>query len=284
MFSVLIPVGPAEADVRRLTYVLESLRRHERASEIQLILIDDAPSPRRLEQHSGSEWHSADVIHTPIWKRGRPDPYTAMTVGTICGLRVASPAATFVLKLDTDALVIGQFSGQLKSEFATDHRLGILGSYDRTCTGGLRDWSLWVPVLRRTTRRLSLRSPRKVSSARRLLRAALTNSEYKLGAHCLGGAYAVGPALAARHDLLDWKPWVGSGLGEDVVMGVLCAAAGLRMRSMTAVGEPFGLAYTGLAGTPEWLRQRGHSIVHAVKDSDAEVEAELRERLQAAVS
>jgi hypothetical protein len=207
-----------------------------------------------------------------------------MTVGTLCGLRATSPDAAFVLKLDTDALVIGHFSGQLKAEFAADRRLGILGSYDRTCTGGLRDWSMWVPVLRRTTRRLSLRSPWKVSAARRLLHAALAHGEYELGAHCLGGAYAVGPALARRHDLLRWEPWIGSGLGEDVVMGVLCAAAGLRMRSMTAIGEPFGLAYTGLAGPPEWLRRRGHSIVHAVKDPDAGVEAEIRERLQAPVS
>jgi hypothetical protein len=105
-----------------------------------------------------------------------------------------------------------------------------------------------------------------------------------VGAHCLGGAYAVSPSLARRHDLLRWEPWVGTGLGEDVVMGVLSAAAGLRMRSMTAVGEPFGRAHVGLPGPPEWLLSRGHSIVHAVKDADAVVEASLRDRLQGAWS
>jgi hypothetical protein len=56
------------------------------------------------------------------------------------------------------------------------------------------------------------------------------------------------------------------------------------MRSMTATGEPFGLAYTSLPGPPEWLRRRGHTIVHPVKDADAGVEAEIRERLQAPAS
>ena len=119
---------------------------------------------------------------------------------------------------------------------------------------------------------------------RTLLESARASGCYQLGAHCLGGAYAVSPALAGRRDLLRWEPWFRSGLGEDVVMGVLCAAAGLRMRSLTAVGEPFGLAHIGLPGSPEWLLARGHSIVHAVKDPDPIAEARLRARLLARTS
>lgn len=289
MFTVLIPVGPSGTDLSRLEDVLNSLRRHERPREIQLILVDDAPAPRHLKKVCGAGWGSLEIIQTPVWKTGRPDPYSAMTAGTICGLRAASPHTEFVLKLDTDALVIGRFSGQLKAAFAADHTLGILGSYDQTCTGSLRDWSVWIPALRSATRRLSLRPlslslrpGRRIAAARRVLAAARANRQYELGAHCLGGAYAVAPALTRRGDLLHWDPWIGSGLGEDVVMGILCAAAGLRMQSMTAVGEPFGLAYLGLPGPPEWIVARGHSIVHAVKDPDAGVEADIRQRLQKA--
>ena len=282
MFSVLVPVGPDDIDLVRLGDLLASLRRHERPSDIELILVDDAPSSR-LGATLGLEWASTQVIRTPIWRRGRPDAYTAMTVGTICGIRAASPGAAFLLKLDTDALVIGSFSEQLEQALAADDSLGIVGSYDRTCTGATRDWSVWAPVLRRATRRLSLlRSPRKTAAARKVLALAMASGAYELGAHCLGGAYTVSPVLAQRYDLLRWEPWAASGLSEDVVMGVLCAAAGLRMRSMTALDEPFGLAHVGLPGSPEWLLARGHSIVHAVKHPDPRVEADIRKRLQAA--
>jgi hypothetical protein len=283
MFSVIVPVGPAEADLRRLGYLLESLRTHERPSETQLILIDDAPAARlRGRSICGAHWASTEIIRTPIWTGRRPDARGAMTVGTICGVRSASPEADFVLKLDTDALIVGKFSEQLKAAFAADVTLGIVGSYDRTCTGAKRDWSVWEPKLRRVTRYWTPGAWRGTRTARRLLAAALANPEYELAAHCLGGAYAVSSELARRRDLLRWEPWFKTGVSEDVVMGVLCAAAGLRMQSMTAIGEPFGLAHLGLPGPPEWLVARGHSIVHAVKDPDAEAEAAIRRALQAA--
>jgi hypothetical protein len=278
MFSVIILVGPSDTDERRLGYLLESLCHHERPSDIEVILIDDAPSPRLSPgSHCGTAWAAAEIIRTPIWTgRQKPKPTNAMMVGTMSGVSAASPDAEFVLKLDTDALVIGRFSDQLEEAFAADASLGIVGSYDRTCTGSTRDWTVWGPRLLRTRRLWSRRSPRKVARTRRLLAAARVNSDYQLGAHCLGGAYAISPALARRHDLLHWEPWYGTLISEDVVMGVLCAAAGLRMRSLTAAGEPFGLAHRGLPGSPEWLLARGHSIVHSVKSPDPELEADMR--------
>jgi hypothetical protein len=282
MFSVMVPVGPADADMRRLGYVLESLRRYERPSEIELILIDDGTSARlRADSGLGSGWARTEIIRTPLWTGRLPHETTAMTAGTISGVRAASLDADFLLKLDTDALIIGHFSDQLRDAFAADASLGIVGSYDRTCTGEIRDWSVWARQLRRVTRRWARRSPRKTSAARKLLASALANPAYEMAAHCLGGAYAVSTSLAHRRDLMHAEPWIGAGVSEDVVMGVLCGAAGLRMRSMTAIGEPFGLSHNALPGPPEWLVARGHSIVHAVKSSDAEVEANIRRAFRA---
>jgi len=99
---------------------------------------------------------------------------------------------------------------------------------------------------------------------------------YVTGAHCLGGAYAVSRALLARADLFDPAPWLQTGLGEDVVVGLLCHAAGLELRGLVGRGEPFGLAHVGLPATPAELLAAGHSIVHAVKHPDAVAEEELR--------
>jgi hypothetical protein len=87
-----------------------------------------------------------------------------------------------------------------------------------------------------------------------------------------------------RRDLLSWSPWVKTHLGEDVVLGILCAAAGLRQQSLVGPNEPFGIAHTGLPAEPEWLVERGHSIVHSLKAEDPAAESRLRAWLLAGAS
>jgi len=60
------------------------------------------------------------------------------------------------------------------------------------------------------------------------------------------------------------------------VLGLLCAAAGFRMRGMVEDGEPFGVVWRGLPAPPADLLDRGFSIVHSVKDGPHGTEAELR--------
>ena len=99
------------------------------------------------------------------------------------------------------------------------------------------------------------------------------------GAHCLGGAYAVSAAFLTAVPLA-WRPWVGTALGEDVVVGLLASSAGLRMRSLTAPGEPFALAWRGLPAPPAELVAAGHSIVHSIKRPGEDDERALRHELQ----
>ncbi|MGH2907768.1 MAG: hypothetical protein ACRDK8_00545, partial [Solirubrobacteraceae bacterium] len=97
------------------------------------------------------------------------------------------------------------------------------------------------------------------------------------------GAYAVSGAFLHRA-ALQWRPWVGTGLGEDVVVGMLCSAAGLGMESLTGSGQPFALAWRGLPVPPSDLARARHAIVHSVKaDTDA-LERSLRHELQSAVT
>ena len=242
MFAVLIPVGPGGREVERLRDVLDSLRAFEGADETHLILVDDSYVPRDLAREA-KPWASCEVIRTGLWARGEPGlphriarrpghphPYSAMVAGTIDGLRAAAEREPeFLLKLDTDALLIGPMTEKLRATFA-DKRVGLAGAYTHWCNGVQRDWSGWATRLRKLRgaispvaigpgRALRYRSPRDAEAVRRLLRRAEANG-YVLGAHCLGGAYAVGPALLSCADLLDWQPWVGTGLSEDVVVGL----------------------------------------------------------------
>jgi hypothetical protein len=288
VFAVLLPVGPSARDLERLDDGIESLRAVEPEREVQLLLVDDAPVPRDLATRA--RWPGARVLRTGLWEGRRPpDAYSAMVAGTLAGLRAAAEyQPEFVLKLDTDALTVAPFADQIRAAFVADPSIGVVGSYDRTCTGGARDWSMWEPALAHLWRPITLlpsagrpgrrpvwRRSEARRSSKRLLQAARSHG-YVSGAHCLGGAYAVSPALLHRTDLFDPQPWVHTGLGEDVVVGLLCHAAGLRPRGLVGAGEVFGLTHVGLPAEPSALIGRGHSIVHAVKDPDPMVEAQLR--------
>ncbi|WP_432504980.1 hypothetical protein [Kineococcus arenarius] len=292
MFSVLIPVGPKPVELARLQDTVDSLRAHEPAEDVRLVLVDDSLTPR--PQLAELEWPTPPVVvRTPLWEASAPpDLKSALVAGAMEGLRAAAAEAPeFCLKMDTDALVIAPFADKVRAALAADPTVGMLGSYDRRCTGERRDWehkgraiaaaSRPVTVWRRSTR---FRVPTGFwykpaalrARARDLTQQALANG-YELGAHCLGGAYAVSPALLQRTDLLDWRPWVRTpDVGEDVTVSLAVFAAGLRIRGMVDRDEPFGLAFQGLPADPRWLVENGHSLVHSLKDHRGSSEEELR--------
>ena len=283
MFAVLVPVGPGSAELARLADALDSIRAFEAPGNVHLVLVDDATEARELRV-TADEWASLDVVRTALWDgEVVPDPYSAMVAGTIDGMRAAaSRRPRFVLKLDTDALAIAPFAAKL-SAVTADPKIGVVGSYTHTCTGAERDWSGWEPKLRRAAARFSVgrkplvryRRGRDVKDVRRLMAQARDHG-YIPGAHCLGGAYVVGPSLLQRIDLLDWTPWVRTGLGEDVVVGILAAAANLSIRGFVEPGDAFGIAWQELPLAPEDLLSRGYSVIHSVRDQAYGSEAHLR--------
>jgi hypothetical protein len=281
-YSVLVPVGPGELEIERMHDTLESVRAFESSDEIHLILVDDNPVPRDLARHAG-DWASLDLVRTPLWEEGAPDPYSAMTAGTIEGMRVAArERPKFLLKLDTDALVVGPTADRLRRVFADD-LVGMAGSYTHTCTGNRRDWRGWErpirlaahSVARGPGRAIRVRSPRHARAVRRSLALARANG-YEVGAHCLGGAYAVGARLLEREELLDWRPWVGTDISEDVVVGLLTFAAGLHVRGYVEPGRVFALGWRELPLPPEQILARGYGVVHSVRDQPYGGERELR--------
>ncbi len=282
MFGVLIPVGPDSREASRLELLLRELARHENRREISLIVIDDAAEPREL----AASWPGRTIVRMPRPKGRPPDAPGAPVAGTLEGLR-AGRDLDFVLKLDTDAAVIRPFSDPIADAFR-DSTLGVVGSYDTTWDGGVRDFSMWkrpidrasLPItLARENGRLRVwrHGPRERAAVRRLRKAAYRCAPP--GAHCLGGAYAVSRSFLESAEL-DFRPWSGGRLGEDVVVGLLCSAAGLRMASLTSPGQPFALSWKGLPGSPAGIAESGASLVHSVKCEEPERELALRDELQ----
>ncbi len=282
-----MPIGPGDRELCRMRDTLAMLAHHEPVDDLHLVLVDDDPVPRDLDPG----WPHHTILRTELRRRRRPDNRSAMTAATLTGLELCKALPVDgVVKLDTDVAIAAPFVGKIRRAFS-DSRLGVVGSYDVTCTGTTRDWSVWHGALSRADRRLSVtRRPdgarvlwakrgSDVATVRR--QRALACARLPAGAHCLGGAYAVSRAFLDRVDLA-WRPWVGTGLAEDVVVGMLCGAAGLEMKSLTRAQEPFALAWRGLPGTPQEIVAAGHSIVHSVKAETVERERELRAALASA--
>ena len=184
-----------------------------------------------------------------------------MVAGTMEGMRTASRyEPEFLLKLDTDALVIGSFADRLREAFADD-RVGLVGSYTHTCTGAQRDFTEWEPKLRRASRSVfyAVRDSR-YACARRIkpgpsggFSGSPRTTAMSGGANCLGGAYAAGPEMLSVRTCSIGDRGFQTWISEDVVVGLLAQGFALGIRGDVDTGGVFALAWQSLPLPPERL-------------------------------
>lgn len=275
-FVVAIPVGPTATDAERARDLIVSLRAHEPRTR-RIVLVDDAPEPR--------EWPAAvDAIPNPRGGRG---------IGTLGGTCTATLAAlawahanvpgAWVLRLDTDALVIGPFADAVDAAWRTGD--GVLGSCRLTPNGEPRDISTWARTVRRHRGRIWrwVRPPRRlrhvqraVPVVRQVLREAIVR-QYDPGEHCIAAGCAISAALVERAAEAGWledpRAWLNTRLGDDIMLGMMARALWLDLRDLHAV---FGVKHVGLADTPEGLADRGFAVIHSVKNDERFAEEEVR--------
>ena len=277
-FVVVIPVGPSAAESERTLDLLDALRSHEPRAR-RVLLVDDAPQPR--------EWpHDVSVIANPRFGRG---------IGTLGGTCAATLAALkwahdrhpgwWVLRLDTDALVIGPVADRVEEAFARHPRAGILGSCHTTCNGEPRDIDLWDQMVRKHTRSWWLwrRPPRRgrfvmkaVPRVRDTVLAAMA-AGYRPGEHCIAAGCAIRgelvTALERGGKLERPERWLRTFFGDDIMLGAMARAAGYELHDLH---EVFGLKHVGLADEPERLLERGFGVIHSVKNDPDRPEDEIR--------
>jgi len=204
------------------------------------------------------------------------------------------PPVEWVLKMDTDALVIGAFADAVSDRFRSDRQLGMVGSYDHYCDGTVVDISRWEKSFRKVRSPVGLRRSAKrplrfnILSPRgrermRLIQAAERNG-YRLGQHCQGGAYALSMGAVRALAAANWlggRLWSGTLLPEDGVMSVSVCAVGWSLAGMVEPGEPFAVKHRGIPGAPRALRDAGYGVVHSVKSHGDWTEEELRAEFRA---
>ncbi|HEX6391133.1 MAG TPA: hypothetical protein VFZ89_16855 [Solirubrobacteraceae bacterium] len=263
---VVIPAGPGDEELGRVADLVAAIARHEPRAPAAVLVVDDAP-PRAWP-------HGTTVIPNP--RRGRGIGTLGGTcAATFAGLAWAHAhhADAWVLRLDTDAAVIGPYAQRVEERLHPDD--GILGSCHITCNGERRDVSAIAREVRRHARPLwaFVHPPRRPGYVRRAeprTRAIIKHAQqrgYAPGEHCIAAGCAITAALieaaAQRGWLAHPERYINQRLGDDMLLGAMCRAAGLQLKDATDI---FGIAHRGLPDTPENLAKRGFAVVHEAKD------------------
>jgi len=303
-FTAVVPVGPGRVEVERLTDLLDSLFHYE-PDVASVVIVDDERDRISAATLTERSPRTCDVVVVPNPREpGRINRYGGLAAGVLTGFAAAfrNGGAAFVLKLDTDALVIAPFSQRVHAAFAADLTVGQVGAYELTCSGEQLVSGGQARLVRRRAQvvqlmpdRFGRRRPFVAASGpyavlRRRIRQA-RRLGYRYGYHCQGGGFAVsGEALSRLDeagDLADVDRWIPTDVPDDVLMTILVHAVGLRPLGLNGLGDPFGVHWRGLPFPPPELVDRGYGIVHSVKNdrdvSESDVRAYFRDRRRSAV-
>lgn len=306
-FGVFVCVGPGTRELERLSDFLDSLFAYEPSTSL-LILIDDSPVGRGLQKEIRTPAYCETIVIVhPRLGRGR---------GYLGGLFVADllaisellkrPRIEFLLKCDTDTLIIGPFAEQIASYFEGHSQIGMVGTLGRTCNPDSADYRQFcesakylreifalVPSADKLTPNeieaglvetrfgmVTVKDIIALDEFRDIVQSAADHG-YRFGEYLQGGAYAIANSLAGRllnrGYLAEPLRWLNSPFGEDLMMSICTRAVGMTLQDLSGFSDPFGVQYQGLPYRPVVLRERRHSIIHSIRNDPVCSEVELRE-------
>ena len=271
---VVIPVGPNSS----VDFIIDTVDsyHHYTKRPYKVVFADD--SQQGIGKELKARLPDCDVITTKKAMGGWAGLYI-----TLClAFRHAVENYQFkaVLKLDTDALIIGNNpEEEVLSLFSDQPDAGIAGQYPNDYFGN--PWNINWPkqrIINGTRRWKFFRRPFANWQLRKLYNRALQNG-YKTGESILGGAYFMSePYLAQLYteSLLPNYTLQTVNLGEDHLFSLLAKATGFTLESLSGNEEPFGCAWKGLPVSPEQLIRDNKKIIHSVRYWETMKEAGIR--------
>lgn len=289
---MIVPVAGTDEDWARLPDLLESLWTYESTVD-EIVILDDGARARPMPSAPAT----CKLTRLPNARAGRGDGWSGgLCAGMIGGfqyLHSSAPASRrFILRIDTDALVIAPFARRVAQVFEQRPAVGMIGSYLVSPNGKPRGYEYWGELLkdmlrpwlrgarrRRTGRPLPISLWGRPARLRRIIRRAMGQG-YVLGQSVQGGAYAISMTainrLADRGYLADPMLWLNTDLVEDVMMSMLVMASGMELMGFAANGEVFGVLHRGLPDVPERLLERGYGVIHSVRNDPRFSEGDIR--------
>lgn len=303
-FAAFIPVGPGASELERLSDLWESFCTYE--PSVSTLVIVDNGSHRDAIKRTLSIPRGCDLVvllHPRLSTDRPPTRLGDLWISTVDALNhLRSHAAVeFVLKLDTDSLVIAPFADKIRAALARHPNAGMLGALGTSCNDARRSFQIDAAVAGAVITALDMvqRLDRLSDEEIALLRSGgiQTNDQISAfeamckllsslrtipfqGRHCQGGAYAVTSSLihkmSAAGFLTNPEQLWDFCVAEDQMVGLACSVLRLDIVDLSAPGEPFGVQCGGLAYPPEQLLEYRYSVIHSVKNDSSYPEDYVR--------
>jgi hypothetical protein len=292
MFALFMAIGPGDDEVARAADVLDSVRAY--STHLRwVVFVDDAPEPRDLAASCAVPAECCTAVLR--------NPRNGVGYGRTGGLCVADlvafeyiqqhTRAEYVLKLDTDSLVIAPFERQVEHELASRPDAGLLGVLGdsfgenrsfRNATYNLTviENAMTLPdsfealtvadfskPLMLPPGPLSAELYQDLLDARSMMARAMEQG-YE-GKPCQGGGYVVSRSLldALAHNGAFARPllWRRLPVCEDHMMSMQCIAAGLKIYDVSQTGPRFAISPLCIPLFLKDLASSDYSIVHSIR-------------------
>lgn len=271
---VVMPVGP-NTPLAFVRDTLESYAFYTRRS-FQFVIADD--SHQGIGKAIQEIYPDIDVLTSAKPMGG----WAGLYINEAIAFRHALQHYRFqaLLKLDTDALVIGEApEEEALALFAAHPTIGMAGQYPNDYDG--KPWDIGWPrdrVLNGATTWKYIRRPFTNWFLRKLYKRAKANG-YRAGESVFGGAYFLSYNCVQtlyNEGLLPLQNLIGLNMGEDHIFSLLVKAVGFNFGTLSAKGQSFGLAWKGLPAAPEQLFTEGRKIIHSTRFWKEQKEEEIR--------
>ncbi len=260
---VVIPIGPGSS----IDFTADTIQSFifYAGSPYKIVLADD--SQEGIGSRLQEIFPEADVITTKKAMGGWAGLY--ITLSLAYRHAVEKYAFKVLLKLDTDALVIGEAPERdLIHFYQQNPAVGMAGQY-RTDYDG-KPWNIEWPrrrIINGTSTWKFFRRPFSNWMLRKVYKQALGHG-YRAGENVFGGAYSMSAALLYKLEEAGLLPEHKLGkvnLGEDHLFSLLAKAVGFQLDSLAGNGMPFGCAWKGLPVSPQQLITDKRKIIHSVR-------------------
>ncbi|HEY0791745.1 MAG TPA: hypothetical protein VGD78_11845, partial [Chthoniobacterales bacterium] len=290
LYTLVVALGPGELELTRLTDLLSSIAFHQREGCAGVVLVNDG-NPAASKGKGISFPASIEVVQNP--REGRGSGWAGgLLTGLLHGFRIAHAQfpASYVLKLDTDSLVIAPFHARILAAIEAAPRAGLVGSYLHPHQGDRQDIARYqAEKVRKLRAPVSLwRIPKPhlrfgwTARARQLnvYQARAREHRYVDGEFIEGGGYALTRGGLEGFERLgvfaDPRVFTDLAVGEDTICSMLVKAAGLDLVDLSGQGGVFCIEPRWLRHPPPELISQGWSIIHSVKDFGEAKESETR--------
>ena len=272
---VVMPVGPGSNP----EFIADTIRSYIYYTRVsyKFILADDS---REGIANRVKEWFTGiDIIYTEKAMGGWAGLYITLSIAYKHALDHFRFKA--LLKLDTDALVIGSKPEAAALLLFRNHpQVGIAGQYPLEYNG--EPWDIEWPrrrILNGTTTWKFIRRPYSNWYLRKLFLKARSNG-YEAGESVFGGAYFMNELYLEKllkEGMLPEYKLKTANLGEDHLFALLACATGFTLGNLSSPGMPFACAWKGLPASPDQLYNEGKKIIHSTRSWQHMKEQEIRE-------